>query len=172
MFTQMEEEAGRFTGETAHRSKDKVGSNQEIRDVSDVNFARDGSMVAGWAFVFEDGPSIGGKPDETKDGSVQRGSGGAVVVQGQEVFVECGDFGEMKSGSRGVADSNDGVGKESSGGDEIVVWGGRVGGRTKGANVNDGPLKFSAAAIFRHFIGGGRQDARDGARTTPGNDVI
>ena len=30
LFTQMEEEAGRFTGETAHRSKDKVGSNQEV----------------------------------------------------------------------------------------------------------------------------------------------
>ena len=28
LFTQMEEEAGRFTGETAHRGKDKVGSNQ------------------------------------------------------------------------------------------------------------------------------------------------
>jgi hypothetical protein len=144
LFTQMEEEAGRFAGETAHRSKDKVGSNQEIGDVGGGNFAGDGRMVAGWAFVFEDGPSIGGEPDEAKNSSVQRGSGCAIVVQGQDVFVECGDFGEVKGGGRCVADSNDSRGKQSSGGDEIVVWCGWVGGRAKGANVNDGPLKLSA----------------------------
>ncbi len=155
LFTQMEEEAGRFTGEMAHRSKDKVGSNQEIGDVGGVNFAGDGRMVAGWAFVFEDDPSIGGEPDETKDSSVQRWSGCDIVVQGQEGFVECGDFGEVKGVSRCVADNNDGGGEESSGGDEIVVWCDWVGGRAKGANVNDGPLKLSAAAIFRHFVGGG-----------------
>ncbi len=81
LFTQMEEEAGRFTGETAHRGKDKVGSNQEVGDVSGVDLASDGSMVAGWAGVLENGSSIGGEPDETKDNSVQRGIGCAVVVQ-------------------------------------------------------------------------------------------
>ncbi len=53
-----------------------------------------------------------------------------------------------------------------------MVRGGRVGGRAKGADVYDGPLKLAAAALFRHFIGGRRQDARDGARVTPGDDVV
>jgi hypothetical protein len=53
-----------------------------------------------------------------------------------------------------------------------VVWCGRVGGCAKGADVDDGPLKFPAAAIFRHFVGGGRQDARDGARATPGDEDV
>ncbi len=75
LFTQMEEEAGRFTGETASGSKDKVGGNQEIGDVGGVDFAGDSRVVAGWACVLEDGPSIGGEPDKTKDSSVQRGSG-------------------------------------------------------------------------------------------------
>jgi hypothetical protein len=153
LSTQMEEEAGRFTGETAHRGKDRVGSNQEVGDVSGVDLASDGSMVAGWAVVFENGSAVGGEPDETKDSSVQRGIGGAVVVQGQEVFIEGGDFGKMKSRGGCVANSNDSVGEESGGGDEVVVWCGWVGGRAKGADVYDGPLKFSAAAIFCHFVG-------------------
>ena len=131
-----------------------VGSNQEIPDVDHVNVSSDGSMVAGWAGVLENGSSIGGEPDETKDSSVQRGIGCAVVVQGQEVFGECGDFGEVKGGGRSVSNSNDSGGEESSGGDEIVVWSGRVGGRAKGANVDNGPLKFSSAAVFSHFVGG------------------
>jgi hypothetical protein len=78
LLTQMEEEEGRLAGETAHRSKDKVGSNQEIGDVDGVDLASDGSMAAGWAFVLEDCPSIGGEPDETNDSSVQGGSGCAI----------------------------------------------------------------------------------------------
>jgi hypothetical protein len=151
----MEEEAGGFAGETAHRGKDKVGGNQEVVDVGGVYLASDGSMVAGWACVLENGPSIGGEPDETKDSSVQGGMGCAVVVQGYEVFVEGGDFGEMKGRGRCVANGNNSGGEESGGGDEIVVWGGRVGRRAKRANIDDGPLKFSAAAIFCHFVGGG-----------------
>ena len=172
LFTQMEEEAGRFTGETAGGSKDKVGGNQEIGDVGGVNFAGDSRVVAGWACVLEDGPSIGGEPDKTKDSSVQRGSGCSIVVQGQKGFVEGGYFGEVKGGGRRITDGNDGGGKESSGRDKIVVWGGRIGGRAEGANVDDGPLKFPAAAIFGHFVGRVGEDARDGARATPSNNVI
>ncbi len=172
LFTQMEEKAGRFTGETAHRSKDKVGGNQEIGNVGGVDFAGDSRVVAGWACVFQDGPSIGSEPDKTKNSSVQRGSGCAIVVQGQKGFVEGGYFGEVKGGGRSVTDRNDGGGKESSGRDEIVVWGGRIGGRAKGVNVDDGPLKFPAAAIFGHFVGRVREDARDGARATPSDNVI
>jgi hypothetical protein len=47
-----------------------------------------------------------------------------------------------------------GVGIQSSGGDEIVVWGGRVGGGAKGAGVDDGfPLKCPAATILCHLVG-------------------
>ena len=107
LFTQMEEEAGRLAGETAGRGKDKVGGNQEIGDVGGVDFAGDSRVVAGWACVIEDGPSIGGEPDEAKDSRVQGGIGCAVVVQGQQVFGESGDGGEVKGGGRSVADSND-----------------------------------------------------------------
>ncbi len=44
-------------------------------------------MVAGSAFVFQDGPAIGGEPDETEDGSVEMRGGGAEVVERQVVFV-------------------------------------------------------------------------------------
>ena len=144
LFTQMEEEAGRFTGETAHSSKDKVGSNQEIRDFSDVNFARDGSMVAGWAFVFEDGPSIGGKRDETKDGGVQGWGSGAKVVERQMVFVESKDFSQVEGGNGGVANGDDGGGVESSGGDQVVMRGRWVLGSAERTDVDDRSLKFSA----------------------------
>jgi hypothetical protein len=87
LITQMEEEAGRLTGETAHRGKDKVGSNQEVGDVGSVDLASDCSMVAGGAFVFQDGPAIGGEPDETEDCSVEMRDGGAEVVERQMVFV-------------------------------------------------------------------------------------
>ncbi len=69
LCTQMEEEAGRLAGETAARSKDKVGGNQEIGDVGGVDFASDSGVVAGRAFVCEYGPSIGGEPDEAEGGS-------------------------------------------------------------------------------------------------------
>ena len=168
----MEEEAGRFTGETAHRSKDKVGSNQEVGDVGGVDLASDGSMVAGGACVLQNGPAIGGEPDEAKDSRVQRGIGCAVVVQGQNVFGESGDCGEVKGGGWSVADSNDSGREEGNGGNEIVVWGGWVGRRAKGTDVDDGPLKRAPAAIFSHLVGRVRKDARDGTWATPGNDVV
>ncbi len=52
LFTQMKEEAGRFTGKTAHRGKGKVRGNQEIGDISGVYLASDGGMVAGGACVL------------------------------------------------------------------------------------------------------------------------
>jgi hypothetical protein len=124
LITQMEEEAGRFTGETAHRSKDKVGGNQEIGDVGGVDFASDSGVVAGGAFVFQDGPSIGGDPDQTKDGGVQGWGSGAKVVEKQVVFVESKDFSQVEGGNGGVANGDDGGGVESSGGDHIVMRGG------------------------------------------------
>jgi hypothetical protein len=100
LCTQMEEDAGRLAGETACRSKDKVGGNQEIGDVGGVDFASDSGVVAGRAFVFEDGPSIGGEPDETEGGSVEMRGGGAKVVERQVVFVEIKDLSQVKSGVR------------------------------------------------------------------------
>jgi hypothetical protein len=172
LFTQMKEEAGRFTGETAHRSKGKVGGNQEVGDVGGVYLASDSGVVAGRASVLENGPSIGGKPDEAKDSRVQGGIGCAVVVQGQKVFGESGDCGEVKGGGWSVADSNDCGWEEGTGGNEIVVWGGWVGRRAKGTDVDDGPLKRAPAAIFSHLVGRVRKDARDGTWATPGNDVV
>ncbi len=110
LVTQMEEEAGRLAGETAGRSKDKVGGNQEIGDVGSVDFASDSGMVAGRAFVFEYGSSIGGEPDETEGGSVEMRGGGAEIVERQMGFVESKDRSQVKSGVRGVANGNDGVG--------------------------------------------------------------
>ncbi len=79
-----------------------MGCNQEIRDVDRVNFASDGSMVAGWALVLEYG----------------------------------------------------------------------IDGRAEGTGVDYRPLKFSAAALFCHFVGCRGQDTCDGARAAPGDDVI
>ncbi len=45
LFTEMENETGRFAGETADGGKGKVGSNQEVGGVGGVDFAGDGSMV-------------------------------------------------------------------------------------------------------------------------------
>ena len=110
LCTQMEEDAGRLAGETACRSKDKVRGNQEIGDVGGVDFASDSGVVAGRAFVFEDGPSIGGEPDETEGGSVEVRGGSAKIVERQVVFVEVKDRSKVKSGVRGVANGDDGVG--------------------------------------------------------------
>ncbi len=47
-----------------------MGGNQKVREVSSVDFAGDGRVVAGRAGVLENGASIGGNPDETEDSSV------------------------------------------------------------------------------------------------------
>ena len=140
----MEEEAGRLAGETAGRSKDKVGGNQEIGDVGGVDFASDGGVVAGRAFVFKYGPSIGGEPDETEGGSVEMRGSGAKVVERQMVFVEGKDFSQMEGGYGGVANGDDGGGVESSGGDHVVMRGRWVLGSAERTNVDDRSLKFSA----------------------------
>ncbi len=46
--------------------------------------------------------------------------GGAKVVERQVVFVEIKDLSQVKSGFRGVANGDDGVGVQGGGGDEIV----------------------------------------------------
>jgi hypothetical protein len=137
LFTQMEEEARRLAGETACRSKDKVGGNQEIGDVGGVDFA-------GRAFVFEYGPSIGGEPDEAEGGGVEVRGGGAKVVERQVVFVEVKDLSQVKSGVRGVANGDDGVAVQGGGGDEIVMRRGGGFGCTEWTNINNCALKCSA----------------------------
>ena len=144
LFTQMEEEARRLAGETAGRGKDKVGGNQEIGDVGGVDFASDGGVVAGRAFVFKYGPSIGGEPDETEGGSVEMRGGGAKIVERQVVFVEVKDRSQVKSGVRGVANGDDGVGVQGGGGNQIVMRGRGVLGSAERTNVDDRSLKFSA----------------------------
>ena len=144
LFTQMEEEAGRLAGETAGRGKDKVGGNQEIGDVGRVDFASDSGVVAGRAFVFEYGSSIGGEPDETEGGSVEMRGSGAKVVERQMVFVEGKDFSQMEGGYGGVANGDDGGGVESSGGDHVVMRGRWVLGSAERTDIDDRSLKFSA----------------------------
>ncbi len=89
-----------------------MGGNQEVREVSSVDFAGDGRVVAGRAGVLENGAAIGGNPDETEDSSVQGAGGGAEVVDGQQGLSKVEDFGEMKGGVGGIADSNNGGWKQ------------------------------------------------------------
>ncbi len=144
LCTQVEEEAGRLAGETAGRSKDKVGGNQKIGDVGGVDFASHSDVVAGRAFVFEYSSSIGGEPDETEGGSVEMRGSGAKVVERQMVFVEGKDFSQMEGGHGGVANGDDGGGVESSGGDHVVMRGRWVLGSAERTDVDDRSLKFSA----------------------------
>jgi hypothetical protein len=83
-------------------------SHQEVGDVGGVYFSGDGSMIAGWACVFEDGPSIGSEPDKTKDCRVQGRIGGAEVVDRQVVLIESENFSQVKRGVGGVANGDDG----------------------------------------------------------------
>ena len=61
---------------------------QKIRDVRRVNFTGDSSVVAGRAGVFEDCAAIWSNQDETKDGGVDGGGGGAKVVDGEMGLAE------------------------------------------------------------------------------------
>ena len=76
----MEEEAGRFAGETTSGGEEEMGGNQEVGDVGGVYFSGDGGVVAGRAGVFEDSATIRSDPDETGDGHVQGASGGPEIV--------------------------------------------------------------------------------------------
>ena len=80
LVTQMEEEAGRFAGETTSGSEEEVGGNQEVGDVGGVDFSGDGGVVAGRSGVFEDSLVVWGEPQELEDGAVKVFVGGAEVV--------------------------------------------------------------------------------------------
>ncbi len=49
-------------------------------------------------------------------------------------------------------------------------WGGA--GRLIRADIAKGTGKGAAGAIFRHLVGRPRQNARDGTRSSPGDDVF
>ncbi len=105
----MEEKAGGLARETTRSVKDKVGCNQEVGHVGSVNFSGDSSVVAGGAGVFEHGAAIRSDPDKTENGSVQVGSGGSEVVDGEVRFGDGENLGQMERGVRGVANSDERV---------------------------------------------------------------
>ena len=84
----MEEETGGLARETIRSVEDEVGCNQEVGDV--------GSVVAGGAGVFEHGAAIRSDPDKTENGSVQGGSGGSEVVDGEVGFGDGENLGQME----------------------------------------------------------------------------
>jgi hypothetical protein len=49
-------------------------------------------------------------------------------------------------------------------------WGGA--GRVIGADIAKGTGEGATGAIFRHLVGRPRQNARDGTRSSPGDDVF
>ena len=77
----MEEEACRLARETAGGGEGEVGRDEEVVDVFSVNLAGDSGMVAGRAGVAENSALVGGGPHEAEDGSVDRGVGGAQIVE-------------------------------------------------------------------------------------------
>ncbi len=120
-----------------------MGGNQEVREVDGIDLTSDGGVVPGRAGVFEDGAAIGGDPDEAKRGSGEIRGGGAEVMDRETRFINFENFGEVKGGSRYVADRDDGGGEQGGGGNEIMVRGRRGLGRAERANVYDSPLKLS-----------------------------
>ena len=65
----VKEEARRLARQTAGGGKDKVGGNQEVREVDGVDLAGDGGVVSSRAGVFEHGAAIGG---QSKRGETRR----------------------------------------------------------------------------------------------------
>ena len=153
LVAKMEEETCRLARETASGGEGEGGSDQEVRNVLGVNFARDGLVVAGGASVFHDGAVIGGEPEKTEDGCVHLGVGGSEVVHNKLRFGHCLYFRNVKERGGRVADCNDGAGVESGFGDKIVMWRGRILGSTEGAGVDDSALEFTSRAFLFHFVG-------------------
>ena len=102
----MEEETGGLARETTRSVKDEVGCTQEVGDVSGVNFSGDSSVVAGGSGVFEHGAAIRSDPYKTENGSVQVGSGGSEILDGEVRFGDGENLGQMERGVRGVANGN------------------------------------------------------------------
>ena len=93
-----------------------MGGNQEVREVDGIDLASDSGVVPGRAGVFEDGAPIGGDPDGAKGGSGEIRGGGAEVMDRETDFINHNNFGEVKGGSRCVADRDDGGGEQGGGG--------------------------------------------------------
>ncbi len=111
----VKEEARRLARQTAGGGKDKVGGNQEVREVDGVDLAGDGGVVSSRAGVFEHGAAIGGDPNGAKRGGSDIRGGGAKVMDGETGFINCENFGEVKGRGGGVADRDDGGGEQGSG---------------------------------------------------------
>ncbi len=62
------------------------------------------------------GAAIGGNPDGAKRGSGEVRGGGAEVMDRETDFINHNNFGEVKGGSRCVADRDDGGGEQGGGG--------------------------------------------------------
>ncbi len=109
LVAKVEEEACRRTRKTASGSEGKMRRDEEVGDVSCIDFAGDRSMVAGRAIVAEHGHVVGSNPDEAEDGGVKRGIGGPKVAHRQVVFGDGANFGDVEFGVGGVADGDNGA---------------------------------------------------------------
>ena len=112
LVAKMEEEACRLARETAGGGEGEVRRDEEVVDVFVINLAGDCGMVAGRAGVAENSALVGGGPHEAEDCSIERGVGGAQIVEGQVVFGGGEDFGQVKLGLGVVADSDNGARNE------------------------------------------------------------
>ena len=112
LVAKVEEEACRLARETAGGGEGEVGSDQKIVDDLVVDLACDCFVVSGGTRVAEDGSLVGGGPHEAEDCSIERGVGGAQIVEGQVVFGGGEDFGQVKLGLGVVADSDNGARNE------------------------------------------------------------
>ena len=106
LVAKVEEEACRLARETAGGGQGEVRRDEEVIDVFVVNLAGDGCVVA------ENSALVGGGPHEAEDCSIERGVGGAQIVEGQVVFGGGEDFGQVKLGLGVVADSDNGARNE------------------------------------------------------------
>ncbi len=111
----VKEEARRLVRQTAGGGKDKVGGNQEVREVDGGDLASDGGVVASRAGVFEHGAAIRGNPNGAKRGGGDIRGGGSQVMDGETGFINRENFGEVKGRGGGVADCDDGGGEQGSG---------------------------------------------------------
>ncbi len=96
---------------------------------------------AGRVGVLQDSSGVGGEPKKTEDSRVQSWGRGAQIVEGEQSFGDAGDLGEVEGRGGSVSDGDDGSGVQSGRGDEIVMRGGRIGGCSKRAGVDNRALK-------------------------------
>ena len=155
LVAKVEEEACRLARETAGGGQGEVRRDEEVIDVFVVNLAGDGCVVAGRAGVAENSALVGGGPHEAEDCSIERGVGGAQIVEGQVVFGGGEDFGQVKLGLGVVADSDNGARNELCRREEVVVRQWWIFRGAEGADVNNCSLKSSSCSVFFHFVGRG-----------------